>query len=354
MLHQQNEDNSLETYIGDVGIRDLIDVFLSRVGKEGLDCVEKLGQRSLRIYFKYGTDVNRFLEEPLIVKGTELYFFRVGEKLKTVFVKGLPFNLSEKLLHDAIKKYGKVRSIGYERYAGYRPVCTGTRILKMKLNSSIPNFLRVGKYMAIISYRNQVKVCRRCGGKNHFAKECNTRREDFQEGFPIHTRPVAAKTGSKLGSSNKGTNTEVQHVVSTVNGAISLTDQSLNPSNDASVFKSSNVTFTSVAQRFNGLRLDGVNRNFDCNVGSSAEVENSIPSLTKPQKKGKQNRCVESPCPAESAQNWNTSLDVCSKEILQVSAPEGICNVATNLCERNQCGTITSKRKKKKKKKSSK
>lgn len=351
MLHQLNEEYSLETYVGDLEIKDLIEFFLSKVGKEGLHCVEKLGQTSVRVYFKDSANFSKFLEEPIIVKSTELTFFRIGEKFKTVFVKGLPFSLPEKLLHDAFKKYGKVRSIGYERYAGYRPVCTGTRILKMKLNSSIPNFLRVGKYMAVISYKNQVKVCRRCGGNNHFAKECNTRREDFREGFPVHTRPVAPRVVVRLGNSNKSTNTEVQTASSTVNNTITIPAQSLNPAID-SVFRSNNVSF--ITQSINGLRLDAITKNSNCIVGSSSEFEGSIPSLVRP-KKGKENGCKEASYPVESAKNCNPLADLCSKEVPRASlASEGAGNVAGSLTERNQCGATSNKRKKKKKKKSNK
>jgi hypothetical protein len=133
-------------------------------------------------------------------KGESIYQYDSGETYKVIIsqaglgrrnvrIANLPPEMPEEIIRQHLGKYGQVAKIKEEKWANtYRyNVANGIRIVQMDLRTHISSHIHIDGYRALISYTGQPSTCYICGGTNHMAQECPSRK---------HTRRENKKTTS--------------------------------------------------------------------------------------------------------------------------------------------------------------
>ena len=108
-----------------------------------------------------------------------------------VNVYGLPYDAPSSYVENALKFFGKIQEVRFQRYTHLPDVATGTRIVRIDINRPIPRFIKIHSYRCKVWYRGQpihCDICREsshlafncpfkgkclaCGGTSHFARKC--------------------------------------------------------------------------------------------------------------------------------------------------------------------------------------
>ena len=93
----------------------------------------------------------------------------VGVTYVTIY--DAPFELSDQALEYRLSPFGSVVSKRRSRVPGYSNVL-GHRVFGMKLNQSIPSFLRFGRFVVRVWHPGQTSTCRKCNRPGHVARDC--------------------------------------------------------------------------------------------------------------------------------------------------------------------------------------
>ena len=120
----------------------------------------------------------------------ELQVTESDNPLTSVYVHYLPMEAGDTGLRLALSRFGRVVDITYQRFSGFKLVCTGTRIVRMALDQHIPFQCNIQGYTCCVWYSGEPlkcticrgahkaaecpdkNKCRRCHQSNHFAKDC--------------------------------------------------------------------------------------------------------------------------------------------------------------------------------------
>ena len=94
-----------------------------------------------------------------------------GPKVQNVLIQHYPFEEDNHRLWIALSSFGEVRDIHYQHYPDLCSISTGTRVVKMVLNSPNPRSLDVGGYMCKTWCVGQPVECDICQG-GHVSKNC--------------------------------------------------------------------------------------------------------------------------------------------------------------------------------------
>ena len=89
----------------------------------------------------------------------------------SVFVHYLPMEAGEDAIRVALRPFGDIIDISHQRFPSFRNIATGTRIVKMSLDSHIPFEMTIHGYPCRVWYRGQPVKCVICKGA-HKAAEC--------------------------------------------------------------------------------------------------------------------------------------------------------------------------------------
>ena len=84
-----------------------------------------------------------------------------------------PFELPDRAIDERLKEYGcEVIRHRRGRYQGHRTIHNGLRHFQVRLERSLPSYLRFGKFLVRLSYPGQKPTCRKCNSKRHLAADC--------------------------------------------------------------------------------------------------------------------------------------------------------------------------------------
>lgn len=192
-----------------------------------LFCKDKLGLAAsdvLGLQLEYGT-VRRFYVklcsvqkcDELVSRNSGLYQFKHqggsvtsvtlrhadGLGLRAVRVVNLPLEFDNKVIEQALRPYGTIKSLKMEVWSGEGmlfKVPNGVRVLHMELDKHIPSFISFPKHgKQQVFYQGQPRTCSVCDELDHMRAKCPRTRKPGQ---PWRIIPPVNKTHS--GSSPKG------------------------------------------------------------------------------------------------------------------------------------------------------
>ncbi|KAG0437023.1 hypothetical protein HPB47_017643 [Ixodes persulcatus] len=114
----------------------------------------------------------------LVLRDVAVPLELVGARTVHVSVYRLPPYVSEEALVQALSQYGKVKGITYPSFRDRPELRTGTRVVKVEMSKTIPNFISVNGFRVMVDYRGLRRVCSRCGQEGHIGPACKTPRCD--------------------------------------------------------------------------------------------------------------------------------------------------------------------------------
>lgn len=184
---------------------DLVRLCSERVGKERIKCIQDLG-KYFRVTFASLEAKEKFSEEDLVLNGI-IIPVQPADNTKLVRVVRLPFEVPDANLLAVLERYGTVVSSTLE-FDKTDDLPTGTRLVRMRLTSSIPNRMHCLGYPFGVWYPGQPKqchhclshehlvancpnkgLCRICRLPGHMARECPQRENNGSAGFVWGARP---------------------------------------------------------------------------------------------------------------------------------------------------------------------
>ena len=150
----------------------LVKACLGVVEKRQLKCVQVPGAY-YRVTFASVEAKEAFASAGLVINDINIPL-QAPDDTTLVRIVRLPYEVSEQSLAAALRPFGDVSSQTFEKDKS-DGLLTGTRLLRMRLNSTVPNKLHVAGYPCFAWYPGQPKVCHVCRSSEHLVADCPNR-----------------------------------------------------------------------------------------------------------------------------------------------------------------------------------
>ena len=89
-----------------------------------------------------------------------------------VYVHYYPFEAPEADIRSVLSKFGQIQGLRYQSFPGYSNVKTGSRIVRMVVESEIPSQQSIRGYPCRVWYKEQPIRCNICREVGHLAASC--------------------------------------------------------------------------------------------------------------------------------------------------------------------------------------
>ena len=135
--------------------------------------------------------------------------------VKSVYVRDLPFEVSDESIVSVFSTYGKVYSVKSVYHKKFPAICTGTRTVLMSVNDSVPSIVNVHGFKCRVWYPGHPAycsvsrssghlpracplsgLCRRCKQPGHVARECVQAWVQPRPPVPVASDPVVPDVSS--------------------------------------------------------------------------------------------------------------------------------------------------------------
>ena len=140
--------------------------------KRDIRCIQFVGSY-YRVTFASIEAKEAFASAGLSVNGVNIPL-HAPDNTTLVRVVRLPYEVSDANLSVSLGAFGSVTSISYEKDK-VDGLCTGNRLVRMRLDGVIPNRLHVSGYPHYIWYPGQPKRCHVCQSSDHLVASCPNR-----------------------------------------------------------------------------------------------------------------------------------------------------------------------------------
>ncbi|KAH7973275.1 hypothetical protein HPB52_023340 [Rhipicephalus sanguineus] len=141
----------------------------------------------------------------------------VGPPITYVNVYRLPAYLPDDVLTNALRQYGKVKSVTFATVATRQNKLNGVRVVKIEISKPVPNFITIQGHRVMFEYRGMRRVCARCGDNGRMATSYTTPTANgvvFSATTPRAARKSASDAVDDTGPASvfDGSRTSRQHV----------------------------------------------------------------------------------------------------------------------------------------------
>ena len=140
---------------------EVLDAILARLhAPTTIQCLQQLAfNHYLITFFSHCASTRDCLSTVgFYLNGSYVGPVEVEPLINSVDVRNLPIQVADDVVREALTIYGETVSVS--TLSDDHGICTGNRLVKMHISSSIPSSIRVGSYVAHIRYRGQRKCCR--------------------------------------------------------------------------------------------------------------------------------------------------------------------------------------------------
>ena len=155
-----------------VSRQDYIDGFHTiGIDKSKIDCIQWTNTGVVCTMKKEKTSTEILETGVIQIAGRTLAVQDTKRSLMYVAVYDAPFELEDGALEKILSKYGQVKGIRRQWFKD-SGIQTGIRTVRMRVDSPIPSYIRVGTMVISTKYTGQSKTCRKCDSPDHLARNC--------------------------------------------------------------------------------------------------------------------------------------------------------------------------------------
>ena len=145
---------------------------IKAIGEHKLSAVQALSGEKYRVEFKSASLRSACDITGVAFRGVTVTPYPAYEEVKSVFLDRAPLPLPDQLIIDALFSYGPVITVKHLTVKGYPNIKSGTRMVSMVVNTSIPADIKIAGFPILVRYRGQPPVCFACRTVGHLVKDC--------------------------------------------------------------------------------------------------------------------------------------------------------------------------------------
>lgn len=153
------------------GASQMLPKLLEKLDVEVLHCVQFLRGGKVRVSFQEKALRDEFLSEAFVFGDIAIPVTRHEEKITTLHVRDLPYEVDSEDVLAFFETYGDVSSVERSSFADSQ-LFNGNLIVKLVLNQDLPYFMTVCGCDCRVWYREQPPQCFVCRKFGHRAQSC--------------------------------------------------------------------------------------------------------------------------------------------------------------------------------------
>lgn len=144
------------------------------IAASAVRCLQRKPNGNVMITFTNPEHCLRFLDRSsFIIRRSKFTTHPASGRLTYLTVYDAPYELPDPAIEHRLKPYCTVYTTRRGKLQGYPNVYNGMRHYRVELKSSVPCYLRFGKFQLRFYHDGQQKTCRRCGSLDHIARDCS-------------------------------------------------------------------------------------------------------------------------------------------------------------------------------------
>lgn len=163
----------------------MVEIFKS-LPKAVVRACQFLPKNYVRVTFKDEASCDAALIKGVAVGGFQLNVFEADPKATLLYCYWVPVEVSTESIRHALSAFGQVMDIQRQVHAAFPTVESGVRLVRIKLNSPVPEVVRILNFPCKVFYRGQPKSCRVCKKSGHLAKDCPLKDKCYRCGSAEH------------------------------------------------------------------------------------------------------------------------------------------------------------------------
>lgn len=154
------------------GPSDVVPYLLEALAPDIPVAIQFLRQGVVRVTFSDAVPCTDLLEGGLWIDDIRLEVRSADPRLRTVYLRDLPFEVSDDDISSFLSRFGVVRSVSSSHHKDFPHVLDGNRSALVLLTQDIPCFARIAGSDCRIWYARQPIQCAICRVTGHRASDC--------------------------------------------------------------------------------------------------------------------------------------------------------------------------------------
>ena len=155
-------------------VKNIFDSFVrDGIAASAVRCLQRKPTGEVEVTFTNPEHCLRFLDQSTFIFRRRSYPVHPTSGLLTFLtIYDAPYELPDTAIEHRLRPYCTVFTRRRGKLQGYPDVYNGIRHYRVQLKTSVPCYLRFGKFQIRLYHDRQRKTCRRCGVEDHIARDC--------------------------------------------------------------------------------------------------------------------------------------------------------------------------------------
>ena len=157
----------------DVTSKQIFDSFrITGIPALAIRCLQRKPTGEVLVTFSKSDYRDLFLQRSPLIGHRRYATHPDSDPLVYLTIYDAPHELPDSAIEHRLKPFCSVFSRRRGKLQGYPDTYNGRRHYRVRLYRSVPCYLRFGRFQLRFYHDRQQKTCRRCGSKDHLAREC--------------------------------------------------------------------------------------------------------------------------------------------------------------------------------------
>ena len=162
-----------ESVYKNAGVADVLPLVMQSLDPDKVQCAQFLRAGRVRLTFDDPESCAAVLKSGLDLGDVAVQLFPADERVRLVYLRDLPIEVSHDAVSSFFSTYGEVLSVEYCYFDEFPSVRNGNRLIKILLTQDIPYFTEIESHNCRVWYRRQPSQCSICREFGHRAQACS-------------------------------------------------------------------------------------------------------------------------------------------------------------------------------------